>query len=313
MKKHNIVLSAFAAALAFSAFTVPASAASISASKAKTIALEDARVKASRLDDYEVEKDTYKGKAVYSIEFDADGVEYEYEIQRSNGKILNKEVEGKVSNANGISTTKAKKIVLADAKVKESKVKDYDIERDVYKTVNSYSIEFEVQGVEYDYEVSIKSGKILKKKVEGKVSNADGISVTKVKKIAFADAKVSESEVSDLDVDREVYKTVNSYNIEFEVDGVEYEYEISRKSGKILNKKTEGEKVSSSISKSKAKSIALKDAGLSASEIKDYDIEADTYKGKAVYSIDFEYGNTEYEYEIQRSNGKILNKEVEKD
>ena len=137
MKKQNILIALLSTALLVPSFVVPASAASISASKAKSIVLADAKVKESALHDYEVEKDNYKGKAVYSIEFESKGVEWEYEVQRSNGKILKKEVEGKVSNEQCISVTKAKKIVFADAKVKEADVKDFDIERNVYKTVKT--------------------------------------------------------------------------------------------------------------------------------------------------------------------------------
>lgn len=313
MKKQNILIALLSTALLVPSFVVPASAASISASKAKSIVLADAKVKESALHDYEVEKDTYKGKAVYSIEFESKGVEWEYEVQRSNGKILKKEVEGKVSNEQCISVTKAKKIVFADAKVKEADVKDFDIERNVYKTVNSYSIDFEVKGVEYEYEVSRKSGKILKEKVEGNKTTSSSISASKAKSIVLADAGVKSSEIDDYDIERDTYNGTNSYSIEFEVSGVEYEYEVSRKSGKILRKEVEGKKVNAAISKSKVKSIVLKDAGVSSSAVKDYDVELDNEKGKAVYEVDFEVKNTEYEYKVDAVSGKILKKEVDRD
>ena len=313
MKKQNILIALLSTALLVPSFVVPASAASISASKAKSIVLADAKVKESALHDYEVEKDTYKGKAVYSIEFESKGVEWEYEVQRSNGIILHKEVEGKVSNENCISVTKAKKIVFGDANVKESDVRDFEIERNVYKTVNSYSIEFEVKGVEYEYEVSRKSGKILKEKVEGKTTTSSSISVSKAKSIVLADAGVKSSEIDDYDIERDTYNGTNSYSIEFEVSGVEYEYEVSRKSGKILRKEVEGKKVNASISKSKVKEIVLKDAGVSSSAVKDYDVELDNEKGKAVYEVDFEVKNVEYEYKVDAVSGKILKKEVDRD
>ena len=313
MKKQNILIALLSTALLVPSFVVPASAASISASKAKSIVLADAKVKESALHDYEVEKDTYKGKAVYSIEFESKGVEWEYEVQRSNGKILKKEVEGKVSNEQCISVTKAKKIVFADAKVKEADVKDFDIERNVYKTVNSYSIDFEVKGVEYEYEVSRKSGKILKGKVEGNKTTSSSISASKAKSIVLADAGVKSSEIDDYDIERDTYNGTNSYSIEFEVSGVEYEYEVSRKSGKILRKEVEGKKVNAAISKSKVKSIVLKDAGVSSSAVKDYDVELDNEKGKAVYEVDFEVKNTEYEYKVDAVSGKILKKSVDRD
>lgn len=312
MKKKNL-LATLAALLIVPVFSVNVSAASISTSKAKSIVLADSKVKESNLHDYEVEKDTYKGKAVYSIEFESKGVEYEYEVQRSNGKILKKEVEGKVSTDQCISVTKTKKIVFADAKVSEKNVRDFEIERNVYKTVNSYSVEFEVKGVEFEYEVSRKSGKILYKRKEGNKTTSTSISAAKAKTAALNDAGLKASEIDDYDIERDVYKGVNSYSIEFEASGVEYEYEVSRKSGKILYKEVEGQKVNASISKTKVKEIVLKDAGVSASKVKDYDVELDNEKGVAVYEIDFEVGNTEYEYKVNAANGKILKKEVDRD
>lgn len=313
MKKRNVLLGLLVTILALPVFGFHTSAASISASKAKSIVLADARVKEANLHDYEVEKDTYKGKAVYSIEFESKGVEYEYEVQRSTGKILHKEVEGKVSTDQCISVTKTKKIVFADANVSENSVRDFEIERDVYRGVNSYSIEFEVKGVEFEYEVSRKSGKILYKEREGNKTTSSTISVAKAKTAALNDAGLKASELDDYDIERNVYKGVNSYNIEFEAAGVEYEYEVSRKSGKILYKEVEGEKVNASISKAKVKEIVLKNAGVSASKVKDYDVELDNEKGKAVYEIDFEVGNTEYEYKVDAATGKILKKEVDRD
>ena len=61
------------------------------------------------------------------------------------------------------------------------------------------------------------------------------------------------------------------------------------------------------------KSIVLKDAGVSSSAVKDYDVELDNEKGKAVYEVDFEVKNTEYEYKVDAVSGKILKKSVDRD
>lgn len=63
----------------------------------------------------------------------------------------------------------------------------------------------------------------------------------------------------------------------------------------------------SSITKAKAKEIALKDAGLS--KVYDYDIEKEKVKGSTVYEIDFKSGRYEYEYVIDAVTGDILHRE----
>ena len=81
-------------------------------------------------------------------------------------------------------------------------------------------------------------------------------------------------------------------------------------------------KKSSSVSRTKAKSIALNNAvntyNIIKSSVRDYDIEGDVHNGKAVWEIDFEAKKSngawyEYEYVIQRSNGKIIYKEQDWD
>ncbi len=66
-----------------------------------------------------------------------------------------------------------------------------------------------------------------------------------------------------------------------------------------------------SISKSKAKSIALKDAGFKASEIYDYEIELDRDNGVLHYDVSFEYKGKDYDYEVNAVTGKIIDKEID--
>lgn len=62
----------------------------------------------------------------------------------------------------------------------------------------------------------------------------------------------------------------------------------------------------SQISKSKAKSIALKDAGLNAADIYDYEIELDRDDGVVHYDISFESGGEDYDYDINAATGEII-------
>lgn len=99
------------------------------------------------------------------------------------------------------------------------------------------------------------------------VNAASTISKKKAKKIAFKDAGVKSSEVDadSLSIKKKSYK----YEIEFETDDYEFDYEINAKTGKIIEKDVEIFTVKAQatnakvIGKSKAKKIALKDAGVS--------------------------------------------------
>lgn len=65
------------------------------------------------------------------------------------------------------------------------------------------------------------------------------------------------------------------------------------------------------ISRDKAKSIALNDAGLKESKVKQLEVELDKDDNK--YEVDFEYNGKEYSYEINAVSGKITDKEIERD
>ncbi len=67
------------------------------------------------------------------------------------------------------------------------------------------------------------------------------------------------------------------------------------------------------ISEAKAKEIALSDAGVNESQIRDYEIELDRERGVYYYEINFEAGGLEYEYDIDAKSGKIARKYKEKE
>ena len=100
------------------------------------------------------------------------------------------------------------------------------------------------------------------------------------------------------------YKAGKTYN--FTISGI-------KKAGTSTYGKVKGSvkipKAASSITRAKAKSIARSKAkskwGVSLN--KDYmEIESDYYGGKSVWEISIEKGSYEYEFEIQKSNGKVL-------
>jgi len=71
------------------------------------------------------------------------------------------------------------------------------------------------------------------------------------------------------------------------------------------------EETAADIGREKAKSIALKHAGFSESEVLRLHVEKDYDDGRIEYSVEFTADGKEYDYEISGSSGKILDYDVE--
>lgn len=113
------------------------------------------------------------------------------------------------------------------------------------------------------------------------------------------------------------YKNGKKYN--FTIKGVKI---YGTKSYGTVKGKFTIPKKSSSVSRTKAKKIAINNAvkvyKIKRNTVRDYDIEGDTHNGRAVWEIDFEAkksngGWYEYEYVIDRKSGKIIYKEQDFD
>ena len=149
--------------------------------------------------------DRENGRAVYDVEFTADGIEYEYEVDAATGEILKSEREKAASSSKSgrstakstsrstakatarptakatakptskstdASTTKsigrdeALSIALKNAGIKSSQAKKVKVEKDRENGRTIYEVEFTADGYEYEYEIDASSGKILKKEKE---------------------------------------------------------------------------------------------------------------------------------------------------
>lgn len=67
------------------------------------------------------------------------------------------------------------------------------------------------------------------------------------------------------------------------------------------------------IGEDKALEIALKDAGLSESDITNKQVHLDVDDGRTEYDVEFYQGTTEYGYNIDAYNGDILEKDIDND
>ncbi len=67
------------------------------------------------------------------------------------------------------------------------------------------------------------------------------------------------------------------------------------------------------ISAKEAKEAALKHAKLQESQVSDVDVDLDRDNGKLIYEVDFNSGNTEYDYDIDAETGAVISADKSKD
>lgn len=136
----------------------------IGKNKAKQNAAKHAGVKYSNARFERVEFSLDDGVAHYEVDFYADGVEYDYEVDAISGAILKSESEGKKQSSEEpkkeISREKAKSLALKHADVNEKDAFAISIEKDRDDGRVLYEIEFKAGGYEYSCNVDAYSGKI---------------------------------------------------------------------------------------------------------------------------------------------------------
>lgn len=196
-----------------------------------------------------------------------------------------------------------------------------------------YDIEFAYNGYEYDYEVAVGNGVVLKaekepekvsvtangepEKTEPPVSkngNNGYISVENAKQRALADAGVAAENAVFLKAYYDSDDMVPHFEIKFEAGGYEYEYEIKASDGAVLEKDVDKVRnaagnVSESaeyISEDEAKATAFKHAGVNAADVRYSKAELDRDDMVVHYDVEFVSGKYEYEYEINAETGKVI-------
>ncbi len=155
--------------------------------------------------------------------------------------------------------------------------------------------------------------------------NSNGyIGGKRAKAIAYEHAGVTEDGVRRLEIEVDRRKGVVVYEVEFVIDGYEYEYEIDVTSGAIVHSYKEldddfhfdGDIDPSNkayIGAQKAKEIAYEHAGVSVDSLKKLEIELNRKRGVVVYEIEFESGGYEYDYDINAETGEIVTSYKERD
>ena len=156
-------------------------AAYIGEQAARKAAFDHAGVNAANASETKCELDWENGIMVYEVDFDADGFEYEYDINAETGAVIKSDREKDddtrtPSQPDGntagndpspaaqahIGEAAAKSAAYRHAGVKESAVYDFSCELDRENKRTVYEIEFKANGYEYDYEIDASDGAVLK-------------------------------------------------------------------------------------------------------------------------------------------------------
>lgn len=196
-----------------------------------------------------------------------------------------------------------------------------------------YDIEFGYEGFEYEYEVAVEDGALLKSEKEAEkttvpakenvseksepavTKNNNGfISVEAAKQKALEDAGVKAEDAVFLKAYYDSDDLVPHFEIKFESNGYEYEYEIKASDGAVLEKDVDKERktvnntseAKNYISEDKAKSAAYNHASVKAADVKFSKAELDRDDMVVHYDVEFVAGKYEYEYEINAETGKVI-------
>ncbi len=154
--------------------------------KAKSIALEHAKIAESNATFLKIHLDHDDGRVVYDVEFYSGNTEYDYEIDAISGDIreYDKDIEyysipkrtPRPSSSGGgratpkpsgntdqyIGEARAKSIALSAAGLSESDVRAFKAQLDREDGIMVYEVDFKSGRMEYEYEIHATSGDILK-------------------------------------------------------------------------------------------------------------------------------------------------------
>ena len=249
-----------------------------------------------------------------------------------------------IAESSSIGAENAKNFAFADAGVDPVTAENVRAKFDFEKGTFVYEVEFIAGGVEYEYLIKASDGSVIKKETEVRetesVPETEPIGIHAAREKALADANLSGDEVTFTKAETDMDDGVLVYEIEFCSADYEYEYEIDAFSGKILsrskeirqaantpqpgqdsesqpdesdseNSRNESSAQGGTIGVAAAKTKALENAGVSAEAVTFTKAKLDYEDGLPFYEIEFYTADYEYEYEIDATTGRILERSKE--
>ena len=197
-----------------------------------------------------------------------------------------------VNSNKTIGLDKGVNVALQDAGFTSEEVSGLIAHYDNDDGVATYEVDFIAGGFEYEYTIKANDGTIIEASRE-----AAETPVLKENEIKFEDQVQP--------VQQPVQNEQPQQPAEVQQPPVQ--------SQEAQKPQVPSEPTSKYIGVDKAKSIALSDAGIKSSAATFTKAKLDKDDGVATYEIEFFSGNTEYEYEISATSGKILDKDFDRE
>jgi uncharacterized membrane protein YkoI len=228
---------------------------------AKDIALAHAKVAASDATFMKAYLDADDGLVVYDVEFYSGNTEYDYEIDALTGNLVefDRDIEyyaiprgtpatAPQAPAGAIGEAEAKTIALTHAGATEAQAQFLTVRLDRDDGRTDYDVKFYVGSTEYEYEIDAVSGSIIELDMETKrnapvpantIDTGGDIGEARAKSTALSHANVTEAQTSRMRVKLDRDDGRITYEVDFNVGRMEYEYEIDAATGIILESDAE--------------------------------------------------------------------------
>lgn len=230
-----------------------------------------------------------------------------------------------------IEAEEARDIALAHANVSDATFNEITLDDEDDTPI--YVVDFVSEDIEYVYKIDAITGEVVSYEcdVVETTETSTTISAERAKLVAMNHAGVTS--VENYKVEADIDDDIDIYKIEFTSGNYKYEYTINANDASIIdsdksaintssststttssssstNSSSSSSTTSSNISESEAKSIAMKNAGVTS--VSDYHIKSYTKDKTKIYKVVFTSNNYKYVYEIRQSDGKILDSEKHK-
>ncbi len=267
--------------------------AQITMDEAKETALKDAGLEIAQVTFTKTKLDLDDGVSVYDLEFYAENVEYDYEIDANTGAIYSKAKETLPVNANTENNAGASNASSQSQGANQ-----------VGQTPTGQA-------------GSNNAGNNTSGNQSSGQSTTKDIGLEAAKSKALADAGVTASAATYTKAKLEYDDGVKLYDIAFYTSTHKYEYEINAVTGAVHHKDVEAFRTGSGqsggngsagtyIGIDRAKSIAAEHAGFSVQDVTFSKAKLEKDDGYVLYEIEFYQNGREYEYAINAITGAIL-------